>query len=78
LQEAVNTGFDTIAALAALIWSFMGSIADTAVDFISGREVPEPDLKSVATAPEPGTICKRPPAMLARTKRSKMRVDEAA
>ena len=79
MQEAVQTGLDTIIALAALSWSFLSSVADIAVDFISGRELPEPDLKHVATAPEPGAICRmRPRVMMPHIKRNKMREDEAA
>jgi hypothetical protein len=79
LQETVKAGLDTIAALAALSWSFMGSLVDIAADFISGRKLPEPDLKSVATAPEPGAVCKiQPRVTIPRTKRGKMRGNEAA
>jgi hypothetical protein len=79
LQEHIQTGLDTMAALAALTWSIMGSLADTAVDLISGRELPEPDLQSVATAPEPGATCKvRPPTSLPWTTRSKRHHNEAA
>jgi hypothetical protein len=79
LQEGMKTGLDTMTALATLTWSFMGSLADIVFDFISARELPQPDLKSVATAPEPGAPCKlRQPVAIPRTKRSKIREDEAA
>lgn len=79
LPEGIQTGLDTVRSAAVLAWSFAGSLADIAVDLITGRELPQPDLKSVATAPEPGAICKiRPPVAIPRAKRSKMGRDEAA
>ena len=79
MPEGIQTGLDTVASATVLTWSLVGSLADIAVDLITGRELPEPDLKSVATAPEPGAICKlRPPVAIPRTKRNKMRQDEAA
>ena len=79
MPEEIQTGLDAVRSAAVLAWSFAGSLADIAVDLITGRELPEPDLKSVATAPEPGAICKlRPPVAIPRTKRSKMDRGEAA
>ena len=79
LDEGIHIGLDTVNTLAVLTWNFLGSMADIAVDLITGRELPQPDLKSVAAAPEPGAICKvRPPVAISRTFRSKIREDEAA
>ena len=79
LPEGIKTGLDTATAAAVLTWNVISSLADIAVDLISGRKLPEPDLKSVAAAPEPGATCKlRPPVSIPRTTRSKIREDEAA
>ncbi len=61
LSEGIKTGLDTVAAAASLSWSFLASLADTAFDLLSGRQLPQPDLKSVAEAPEPGAISRVPP-----------------
>jgi hypothetical protein len=77
LPEGIQTGLDTVTAAALLAWSFLGSLADIAVDLVTGRELPEPDLKSVAAAPEPGATRKlRPPVAIPRATR-KIREDEA-
>jgi hypothetical protein len=79
LPEELKTGLDTLMSAAVLTWNFLGSLADIAVDVVSGRQLPEPDLKSVAAAPEPGATCKvRAPMAIPRTTRSKRRQDEAA
>jgi len=79
LPEGIKTGLDTVTAAAVLTWSFLGSLADTAADLISGRELPEPDLKSVATAPEPGASSRvRRPVVIPRPTRAKISDDEAA
>ncbi len=79
LAEEIKTGLDTVTAAGVLAWSFLGAVADIAVDLMSGRKLPQPDLKSVAAAPEPGAHCKlRPPTVIPRTTRSKIRHDEAA
>ena len=79
LPEGIQTAFDKVTAGAVLTWNFLSSAADIAVDLITGRELPEPGLKSVATAPEPGALCKvRPPATISRTTRAKIREDKAA
>lgn len=78
LGEEIKAGLDTVTAAGVLAWSFLGSLADIAVDLISGRDLPQPDLKSVAAAPEPGAISKvRPPIAIPRPTR-KIRHDEAA
>jgi hypothetical protein len=79
VPEEIKTGLDTLASAAVLTWTFLGSLADTAIDLLSGRKLPQPDLKSVATAPEPGTTSRlRPPISVPRQTRSKLRDDEAA
>lgn len=79
MPEGLKTGLDTVTGAAVLTWSFLGSLADMAVDLMAGRELPHPDLKSVAAAPEPGAICKlRPPVAIPRTTRNRIREDEAA
>ena len=79
LPEGVKVGLDTVTAAAVLTWSFLSSLADISMDLISGRELPEPNLKSVATAPEPGALSKiRAPVVIPRATRAKIRDDEAA
>jgi hypothetical protein len=79
LPEALKTGLDTLAAAATLSWSILGSLADMAFDLLSGRQLPEPDLKSVAEAPEPGAICRiRTPKPIPRTSRTTLRRDQVA
>jgi hypothetical protein len=78
LPEGIKAGLDTLTATAVLTWNFLCALGDIAVDLVAGRELPEPDLKSVATAPEPGATCKvRPPVTIPRATR-KLREDEAA
>jgi hypothetical protein len=79
LPEGIKTGLDTMTSAAALGWNLLSCLADTALDLLSGRQLPEPDLKSVAEAPEPGAVSRvRPPKVIPRTSRSTVRRDEAA
>ena len=79
MSEEIEVGIDTVVAAATLTWSFLGSLRDTVFDFLSGRRLPEPDLKSVANAPEPGAICRiRTPKAIPRASRSSIRHDQAA
>ena len=78
LPEGIKTGLDTVLAATTLTWSLLASLADSALDLLAGRRLPEPDLKSVAEAPEPGAICRlRHPRATMRTSRAS-RSDEAA
>lgn len=79
LPEGLKTGLDTVTAAAVLTWNFLSSLADIIVDLVTGRELPQPDVKSVATAPEPGALSKvRSPVAVPRTTRAKFRDDQAA
>ncbi len=74
LAEGIRTGLDTVAAAVTLSWSVLASLADTGFDLLSGKRPPEPDLKSVAEAPEPGELSRaRPPRTLPRPSRSTIR-----
>lgn len=53
MVERLRTGIDALTAAATLSWLFLSAAFDSAVDMISGRELPHPDLKTVAEGPEP-------------------------
>ncbi|MBV8476649.1 MAG: hypothetical protein JO266_09365 [Acidobacteria bacterium] len=79
LAEGIMAGLDTVATAAVLACSVFGSLADIFIDVLAGRQIPEPDLKTVAEAPEPGAVSRvRPPKNLPRTSRSTVRREEAA
>lgn len=79
LGEDIKIGLDTMTSAAVLSWNVLSSLADTALDLLLGRQLPLPDLKSVAEAPEPGAISRlRPPKVIPRTSRSTVRRDKAA
>ena len=78
MSEGIKTGLDTVLAAIALARAYLAALADSALDLLSGRRLPEPDLKSVAEAPEPGAICRlRHPRATSRTSRAS-RSDQAA
>lgn len=58
LPEPLKTGLDTLSSAATLSWAFLGAVLNTAIDIVSGRQLPHPDMKSVAEAPEPVAIIK--------------------
>ena len=78
LPEGVKTALDMMISAAALSWNVLSCLAETAWDLVSGRQLPEPDLKSVAEAPEPGAVSRVPPRVIPRTSRSTVRRDKVA
>ena len=51
--EKIQSGLDRVAAAWALAWALVAAFLESAVDLLTGREVPHPDLKQVAPSPEP-------------------------
>jgi hypothetical protein len=79
MAEGIKTGLDAVAGAAHLSWSVLHALAATTFDLLSGRQLPQPDLKSIAQAPEPGAINRiRLPKSIPRPSRSTARHDEAA
>ncbi len=77
-SEGIQIGLDGLVAAVTLTRSFLASLLDTAFDLLSGRQLPEPDLKSVAEAPEPGALNRvLPPKTIPRPSRAAIR-DKAA
>lgn len=78
LPEGIKTALDKMISAAALSWNVLSCLTETAWDFVLGRQLPEPDLKSVAEAPEPGAVSRIPPRIIPRTSRSTVRGDKVA
>jgi hypothetical protein len=79
LGEGIKIGLDTMSSAVALSWNVLSCLADTALDLVFGRQLPEPDMKSVAEAPEPGAVSRlRPPKVIPRTSRRMVRRDKVA
>jgi hypothetical protein len=79
LGEGIKIALDTMISAAVLSWNVLSCLADTALDLLFGRQLPVPDLKSVAEAPEPGAVSRlRPSKVIPRTSRSMVRRDKAA
>jgi hypothetical protein len=56
LSERLKSVWDSLSAAAALAWTFFTALVDTAVDLLSGRQLPHPDFKSVAESPAPALV----------------------
>jgi hypothetical protein len=75
----MQAGFDRMVAVVVFSWNVIGSLADMCLDILAGRPIPEPDLKTVAEAPQPGAVSRlRPAKTLPRATRGKVPREHAA